>query len=152
MTSRLTRRNLLIGGAVAAVLPVGLVGSHALATRSGIVMGYLRGQFPGLAISDTNLQGFASEFLDRYGLDFTPWYAQETLFAMLDNPALAARAPARIQPEFEKLTRELVTKFLLSTDFFGAAEQRPERTTYLGFIDPYASACSNPLAKLGSLS
>lgn len=152
MKPRLTRRNLLVGGAAAAALPTGLLVSHAASHRSGMIVAYLQGQFPGLAVSRTNMEGFAKEFLSRNVGKFEPWYFHETIFLMLANPSLLPIAPAGLQADYEKFTRNLVTKFLLSTDFFGAGNQRPERTSYFGYADPYASTCSNPLAQPGSPS
>lgn len=49
---------------------------------------------------------------------------------------------------YRRLSDNVVSKYLLSTDFFqnGADENRP--VTYLSFYDPYTAVCRNPFVKL----
>lgn len=147
---RVSRRKLLIGAGAAAALPTGWLAVHANTWRSTIIADYLRGQLPGLAVSSTNMEQFAEQYVERdlSGGGYRAMVHHEKMFLMLANPMLAAVAPEATRSAFEALTRGLMTKFLLSTDFFGAGGQRPESTTYVGFSDPYESACSNPLANL----
>ncbi len=143
---RVTRRNLLIGGAAVAVLPAGLLASHAATSRSSMIVDYLRRQLPGLAIPDATLEQFAEEYLDQRVFDpgFSVYY--NAMFLMLANPMVAAAAPGRAKAAFEQFSRGLLSRFMLATDFFGAAEQQPERTHFIG-TDPYASGCANPIAR-----
>jgi len=145
---RVTRRNLLIGIGAAAALPSGWLAAHAATSRASIIADYVRGQLPGLAVSDTNMQGFSEEYLKRYVEGYGRKIYHEAIFLMLANPFVATASPDPVRSAFDKFSRTLLTKFLMSTDFFGAAGQRPENVTYLGFSDPYEFACSNPLANL----
>ena len=144
---RVHRRTVLIGGLAAVALPAGLLASQAAAARATIVVKYLRDQLPGLAVSQTDLQGFASEYLERNVSGGGHKVRYEAIFLILANPMLAAAAPSSARIAHEDFTRGLLTKFLMSTDFFGAAEQRPERTSYIAFNDPYDFGCSNPIAR-----
>ena len=148
--ARLTRRNLLIGGAAVAVLPIGLLVSHVASSRARTIASYLRAQLPDLRVSDTDLEGFAEEYMARNVAYHGRRYYFEVMFLLMANPMMAAASPAPVRLAYEKFTRSLLTRFLLSTDFFATGEQRPERTTYLGFSDPYTVGCSNPLAQFGS--
>jgi hypothetical protein len=147
--ARLTRRNLLIGGTVAAALPTGLLVSHVASSRAGTIVDYLRAQLPGLAVSNVDLEGFADEYIARNVTHHGRTYFFEAIFLMMANPMLAAASPAPIRLAHEKFTRSLLTRFLLSTDFFTTGKQQPQLTTYLGFSDPYTVGCSNPLAQFG---
>jgi hypothetical protein len=51
-------------------------------------------------------------------------------------------------PRRRPLPPDVYMRYLLSTDFFlhGADESR--RVHYVGFVDPYVTPCSNPLARL----
>lgn len=146
--ARLTRRKLLIGAGIAAALPTGWLATHAATSRSSVIADYLRGQLPGLAVSDTNLTQFAEEYLERHVTGHGRELYHEAIFLMLANPMLSAAAPEVVRVAFDKFSRILLTKFLFSTDFFGAGGQRPESTTYIGFSDPYDFGCSNPIANL----
>ena len=142
--ARISRRNVLIGGAVAATatVPLGFLGSYATSSHAEIIAGHLRQALPGLAISDTNLKSFANEYLARneHGRKF---------FLMMSNSMLADAAPGDVRTEYVRITRDLLTRFLFSTDFFGAGGQRPADTSYIDYSDPYLVACSNPLAQFG---
>ena len=143
-----TRRKLLIGAGAAAALPAGWLAVHANKWRTTIIADYLRGQLPGLAVSDTNLEGFAYEYIERYVAGAGRKVYHEAIFLMLADPVLVTAAPAVVRVAFDKFSRTLITKFLLSTDFFNAAGQQADKATYIGFSDPYGSACSNSLANL----
>lgn len=143
---RITRRKLLVGAGVAAAVPTGWLGIHAASSRSSIIAGYLREQLPGLAVSDTNVEQFANEYLERHVTGAGRKVYHEAIFLLLGSPMLAAATPQAVRLAFDKFSRNLLTSFLKSTDFFGAADLRLENTTYLGFFDPYKSACGNTLA------
>lgn len=146
MTTQVTRRKLLIGAGAVAALPTGWLGLHVTSSRPSIVVGYLREQLPGLAVSDTDLEEFSFNYLDRHVEGAGRNVYHQAIFVMLDSSAIATVVPEIVRSAFEKFSRHLLTGFLLSTDFFGAAKQKPANTTYIGFYDPYASACSNSLA------
>ena len=46
------------------------------------------------------------------------------------------------------LPREVFTDYLLSTDFFRYGADESRRVRYVGFYDPYATPCNNPLARV----
>lgn len=50
-------------------------------------------------------------------------------------------------PWLPRMEKQLVTRFLLSSDFFqrGADERQPVR--YLAYYDPYLRPCANPFAR-----
>ena len=148
--TRLTRRKLLLGTCVAAVLPTGWLAIHAGSSRVSIIKGYLRRQLPDLAITDINLEQFALDYVERYVDGAGRKVYHHAIFLLLDNPTLVSVTPEVVRVAFDKFSRQLLTRFLQSTDFFGDAGQRADKTTYAGMYDPYENACANPLADLAA--
>ncbi len=142
-----SRRSVLLGGAAAAVFPVGLAGSYLATSREHIVINYLRNLLPGLAVKDSDLATFATSFVDRLDPDGRRKLYFDTIFFFIQYPSLQGAIPGRYRPGYELYTRSLLTTFLLSTDFFTDAGQKPEQTSYVMFADPYEVGCRNPIAQ-----
>jgi hypothetical protein len=143
----LSRRSVLLGGAAAAVIPVGLAGSYLATSRERIVIDYLRYQLPGLAVKDADLESFAESFVDRLDPYGRRKLYFDTIFFFIQHPSLQGAIPNRYQPGYDLYTRSLLTTFLLSTDFFTDAGQKPEQTSYVMFADPYEVGCRNPIGQ-----
>lgn len=127
-----------------ALVPVGLTGSYLFDTPEQITAQYLKHLLPGLAVPDEELLAFTKTHIERLRSRRNLYY--DSIFFFMKNPTLEAAIPSRYQGGYEQITRELVTTFLFSTDFFSDAQQQPGRTRYLAFADPYDVGCANPLA------
>lgn len=145
--ARVSRRTLLLGGVAAAAVPAGVVAVHASRSRAEIAAGYIRQALPGLAVPDREIAAFAETYVGKIDPE-NQWRARyDAIFFMIANPSLEPILPARARRVYELETRHLLTTFLLSTDFFSAAGERPERTNFVAFSDPYALGCRNPIAR-----
>lgn len=144
---KLSRRALLGSGAAALALPpLGLLGLRGTGSAEEVVAFYLRHMLPGLAVPEADLQAFARDHLPRMRAYVSrPRY--EAVLLMMRRPQLEAIAPDQRRSDYQWLSRDLMTAFLFSTDFFTAAATRPERTRYIAYADPYAVGCRNPLAQ-----
>lgn len=141
-----TRRRFLLAGAAAAALPAGILVSR-IKDRQVIVVEYLRQKLPGLTVADADLDSFAQAYVATIDPKDSRWAHFETIFFVMGNTALEAAMPDRLRFAYDWQTRNLLTKFLFSTNFFGPAGQRPDRTDYVALADPYALGCRNPLAR-----
>ncbi len=143
----LSRRGVLFGGAAAGIVPLALTGSYLASSRQEIVVDYLRSVLPKLAVKNTDLESFASSYTERLDPAGRKSLYYDAIFFFLEYPSLQGVIPARYEHGYELITRSLLTTFLLSTDFFTEAGQKPQRTSYVAFADPYAVGCRNPLAQ-----
>jgi hypothetical protein len=136
-----------MGGAAVVALPVFLAGSFVLTSRAQIVVDYLRHVLPGLALSEPELASFAQQYVGRVDPQDRKKRYYDSIFFFMKNPTFEVAIPDRYKYGYELVTRNLLTTFLLSTDFFSVAEQRPEHTSYIAFADPYELVCRNPMAQ-----
>lgn len=141
-----TRRTLLIGGAATiAAPPLAFVGLRGLDGPEQVIAGWLRRALPGLAVAEPELLAFARTYLDGSSASGSR-PKLETFLTVMRRPWLEPALPEEARGGYDWFTRELLTDFLFSTDFFTAAGQRPEKTRFTAFADPYAVGCRNPLA------
>lgn len=144
---RITRRRWIAGGAAGVAAAGGAalyLGFDAAARPEAVIVEHLRRVLPGLATSQAELKTFAVEFLKR-----SPWRGPKlkVALAVMDTPEVLAALPAGSRAAYDWWSRQLLTTFLFSTDFFGAAERDPRRTTFVAYADVYDLGCSNPLAR-----
>jgi hypothetical protein len=142
-----TRRALLVGGLAAAAAATGLAAVQTAASRAELVIAYLRRSLPGLAVPDAEMMTFAQRYLSRIDPEDERKTYFDLLFLLLANPALQVAAWPGLREHLKLISRSLTTTFLMSTDFFGRAEQRPERTMFVAYADPYTLGCRNPMAR-----
>lgn len=150
---RPTRRALLGAAAVAIGLPaITFMGLRRFDSAEEVIVAYLRRELPGLAVSDGQMRGFADEHVCRRfsaGGKSATVQNQLVLAAMnLDQSTVRSLPESALAPYIYH-TRELMTTFLFSTDFFGPAGRMPGRTQFIAYADPYALGCRNPLAGFG---
>lgn len=143
--SALSRRA-FVGTGVAVLAGASGIGAAAYsATRAPdqTIARFIRHSVPGLAVDEDTLLAFSNRFLER-----SPWRGNRLRGALLvmDNPELARLMPDKFARAYDWFSRQIITGFLFSTDFFGAAQRRAERTNYVAFADPYEVGCANPLA------
>lgn len=137
MKTRITRRRLLLAATGAAV--TGLVGSTYFGTDyHEVLVSTIRTKLSYLKLEDGAPEAFARDFDADYG----PFHV-----SLLQK--LLGQQGVKTQVGAEDFDNIVVSRFLLSTDFFrnGSDESKPVR--YLAYFDPYTGACGNPFADLG---
>lgn len=139
---KLSRRGLLIGGGLAAVAAPTILAFDLLIRPHHAITAHLRRLLPHLAVETKDILVFAEQFLRETGGSLRHWREMGTMSL--------AFAPALIQERLGShpgpWSEELLTKFLFSTDFFGAANRDPTKTRYVAYADPWALGCANPLS------
>jgi hypothetical protein len=145
--ARISRRGLLLGGVAVAAVPTAFIASTAMASRADTAAGYIRHALPGLAVPKAELTGFAEEYVSRIDRHNRRKSYYDLIFFLMANPDAEGMLPARLLHAYQGATRYLLTTFLLSTDFFSAAGQRPELTNFIAYADPFELGCRNPLAR-----
>lgn len=144
MAERWTRRGflaLLAGGLAAAFAAIAWRGAEA----PDLIVAILRRRLGFLKVEDGVFESFSLAYLEAR----SEHRGQLARLALLAGP-LRFVTPYRFLPMGHPLRRledNVVTRFLMSTDFFqhGADESRPVR--YLAFHDPPTTACQNFVAR-----
>ena len=143
-----TTRRALLGGALFAggglLLAASLVKQRPDRWASIFVTRTVRRGLGDLAVDPQDVDRFATEFLasrpasDRFLLGFVG-IATPLLPVIVWLPA--ARRQLR------RAEDRIVSRFLLGSDIFREAADRPRRVRYLGLWDPYQAPCANPFAR-----
>src|SRR4051812_1845325 len=93
--------------------------------------------------------GSLRTFADEYIAAQRDYESQLRALSMVALPLQVASPYAWLKPgrALRRLEDNVVSRYLLSTDFFqnGADEGQPVR--YVAFYDPYAAPCRNPFAR-----
>jgi len=121
-----------------------LTGLYAYENRyRDLVVSVLRRNLAYLNLDEIDLYAFADEFVADRGTFGMRGHLLALAFPVLDrvdflNPR---------QEQMERFEYRVVSRFLLSTDFFwnGADESRPIR--YVSYNSPFQRACGNPFAQ-----
>lgn len=142
----INRRHLLLGAAIAAVVPATIAVGTVMTPHQNVVIGYLRHKLPGLAVSQIDLESHARRFTATVPFEHQQFH-YGIILAVMANPVLETTLAGHRRETYNEFTRRLMTGFLLSTDFFTSAEAQPSRTRYIAYRDPYELGCSNPLAR-----
>ena len=145
------RRLLLVGGLTTGTFA--FLGGASWLSRSGadLIASVIRRHLPDTELSDELIQTFATDFLifnreiRKHHAAFHALRVVGPLAFSQVSGALLSTKQARLLAEFE---REVVTRFLFSTDFFERGAKDWKEVTYQGFYDPYLRPCSNPLVGL----
>lgn len=153
---RLTRRQCLLGVTALTTLGVaGVIGTglltppkDAAARRIAKILRYL---IQGEPIPDDVIGVFATAYADRTSPQVT------SLRGLLKNTlmqlpykayrALAVARGSAHRQYLETTEAELVTAFLLSTNYYSDEVANGAPVAYVGLYDPYEAACQNPLAR-----
>lgn len=143
-----SRRRLIAGGAAGAAFAAGgalYLGFDAAARPEAVIAEHLKRSLPGLAVPDAELKAFAATWLKR-----SSWRGAKlkAALAVMDTPAVLAVLPASFRAAYDWWSRQLLTTFLFSTDFFSAAERDAGRTSFVAYADAFELGCRNPLANL----
>ena len=94
-----------------------------------------------LSLDQTGLDRFAADFVERLP-PIPPGTRQRLTWLAWAYPAYA-----RVFRPSE-LETEMVTSFLLGSDFFRRGTDETRVVRYIGFYDPYSMVCGNPFARL----
>lgn len=143
---RISRRMILLPMASAAVL-AGTVGTVRWMVRKpeDFVVGVLRGHLQGLRVDPAHFVTFAADYVRER----ENYQRQLAMFSFGGRPLGQAVRLGLLPPDhgFARTKDNIVSQFLLSTDFFqnGAATDRP--VNYVGFYDPHTQVCRNPFMK-----
>lgn len=138
----LSRRAILAGG-LGAVVVGGIAIAAPVVTPHSALTSWLRSQLPGLEISAEDLDLFADDFLARWELSKPK---QSVFILLMDRPFLRSLAPASVVERYERQSRAILTRFLLSTTMFD--EDWDGRTLeYVSFNDPFEWGCANIVAQ-----
>lgn len=139
----LSRRQLIAAGgagATAVLIYALYPGAHK---DRDFVMSVVRHNLAYLSFGETMLQQFADDFVLHETL---PDPGSLMLGATLTR--LAVSPIRHYRERFERFERRVVSRFLLSTDFFQNGRRIDELLTYNGLADPYETLCSNVIARL----
>lgn len=141
---KLSRRNLLIAGAAAGVVPAFIATRAVARTPQDTIVDHLRSTTGNRKISTANLYQFADKYVTirrpAFGAKF------DAAMVIMDNPWSKALLPPGRRTVYEGFERSLLTDFLFSTDFFTSGGRDMKRMAYEDFADPYSVGCRNPLA------
>ncbi len=155
-----TRRNLLMwgaaGGAGALAAGAGVLGLFgAYRSTPQFVEAIVRQKLNYVEISRADLQAFADDFtihlrhwVEQRGLG-KQFLVLRSFYTFTTWGVVESVTPARIRERINLLEEDVVSQFLLSTDFFEKEDPGTGRVPveYLGFYDPYSWPCRNPLAQ-----
>lgn len=138
---RISRRQLL-GGVLFGAL--GLGGLYAYENRyRDLVVSIVRDRLSYLDLSQVDLDAFADDFIaDRgaYGI-------RGRLFAwaypVIENAGFLNPMPERT----DTFEYRVVSRFLLSTDFFWHGSDETRAIQYVAYDNPYVRLCANPFAQ-----
>ena len=144
-----TRRRLFAGlGALAALGALGGL-SLLVHTRKSLIVQRIRVLLLAIEIDDAQLDAYARDFIahdvETRNIESLGLRAAAPL---LYSPALHRVMPARARQLLESYDRRIITGFLLSTDFLEVRSRGERRVSYIGFYEPYAMPCGNPLPQL----
>jgi len=112
---------------------------------SDILLAVLYRHLGHLKTRDGDFERFASEFPLTYR--YTPLMPWAGLAApVYSRTGIAAFVPGSAR--FRRFEEDVVSAFLLSTDFFWRGADETRELVYAGFYDPYYRPCQNPFAQL----
>ena len=126
---------------------LGLIGFYAYENRyKDLIVEILQDNLTYLNLEGIDLYAFAEDFINDRGT-----YGVRGHFLALAYPVIRHASFLNIErAQVERFEYRVVSRFLLSTDFFanGAIEALPIR--YVAFSNPYRRPCANPFAEITS--
>jgi hypothetical protein len=142
------RRQLLVGAAGA--LTASFIGVRAWQENAvvpglqgwqeNVIARIVRTQVPDAQVGDGDMEAFIQAFLaHRRQLD-------KILAVRAVLAPTSGLLPERLRKRLERLDHQVVSSFLLGTDYFDP--DRPSKTvSFIAYPDPYENGCANPLAR-----
>jgi hypothetical protein len=137
----LSRRQVMAGGlALTALSAIG--GYVAIADAQDFFTAMLHSELPGVKIGDATIRAFTSDAMKGRHSTFAPKLKVLSMASRVIGyrgvTAMLARSSG-----YEQFRRELLTQFLLTTDFFTLSDPTARELTYLG----PTLGCGNPFAQ-----
>jgi hypothetical protein len=148
---RVSRRTLLVGGAAGAVMAgTGLAGIGVAKAHfaEDLVRAVIRERFPDIRFTEEDMGRFVADFL-TYGVSPAErWLLRVagSVPGFSPGDGLRARLPSRLRKKLSDIEDDIMSMFLLSTDFFLRQPEDGPAVTYRAYADPLVNPCSNPLA------
>lgn len=148
---RPTRRQILLGGAGLGALSIGVGGHAVLATPADFFGAMMRAEMPGVNIPDSAIKDFVDQALKNRQSDFGPKLKILSAAARVGGYE-TLRATMGENFSFLKFRRDLLTDFLLGSDFFDHEDPvahyvgQPQNAVKFYTIEGY---CRNRFASLG---
>ena len=147
MTKRpISRRKALVG--LILMLAVGLIGTFRSreSKQEAMVRAVLRSRIGFLWLDSDGIQRFAEEFRDQFSPN-ERWKLTLLAVAFPAYPFWLGHSTPFIGERLARFEAQVVTAFLLGSDFF--REERDEIRTirFVGHYDPYSLICGNPCAR-----
>lgn len=141
MAGKLTRRNLLLfsGLGFLAASGAALFRSWATATETDIIVAILRNRLHPLKIEVEIFKQFSVEYIET-----RKEYADRLRFLGTFAELFSVITPYQLLPKghpWRRMENNIVSTFLLSTDFFQNGARTDIPVKYLGFYDPYRRPC-----------
>lgn len=139
MTSARRRRLLIGSGVVAVALGSGLGASYAFARAEDAVEAVLRRRLRPLEIDEAEIAKFSKDYVrtrSQYRSQLRLLGSLSALYRMVTPyELLSMRSPLR------RLEDNIVSSFLLATDFFEHGADMTRSLRYSGMHDPYVRPC-----------
>jgi hypothetical protein len=148
---RLSRRTLLVGGAAGAVVAgAGLAGIGVAKAHPAehLVRAVIRERFPDIRMTEEDMGRFVADFL-TYGVSPPErWLLRVagSVPGLSPGGGLRARLPGRLREKLSGIEDDIMSMFLLSTDFFQRQPEDGPTVTYQAYADPLVNPCTNRLA------
>lgn len=146
-----TRRTFMLSGLATATIG-SIATMYAVNDAEDFIVRVVRRHLPDLDISQADMATFAADFL-LYETRLTS--DARLRLAMKFHQVLFSDVVRRFMPDIyvrrlEKAERIILTKFILSTNFFVRDQAAGTKVQYIAFADPYRSGCGNPFARFDS--
>jgi hypothetical protein len=142
---QISRRKFLVLGGVSAITALYGWYEWHWGDPKDIVVAILNRRVGYLRVDSSTFDTFAKDYLE-----YRKTYKNELRKLSTFSPLLMSASPYSWLKQghpYRRLVDNVVSQYLLSTDFFqnGADERR--LVTYLSFYNPYTAACRNPFTR-----
>lgn len=145
--NRFTRRLFVTTATAFGAAVIGLGGRWWIgASPAAYVRGLILDRLPYLTLAPGTLEAFLRDMAEYERPSGNQRFA--TLFGLHLARGVTALAGGSFQEKLSYYETQLVTLFLMSSDFFQNGEDDSKPVRYRALADPYVSACSNPIAVL----
>ena len=142
---KFSRRKFLALGAVSGITALYGAYKWRWGDPTDVVVAILKRRVGYLRVEPGTFRTFAKDYVE-----FRKEYERElTVLSAVSLPLqfLSPYAWLRRGHAFRRLEDNVVSRYLLSTDFFQNGANESRLVTYLSFYDPYTAVCRNPFAR-----
>jgi hypothetical protein len=144
---KLTRRLFIAAAAATGAAVIGTGGKWWYGeSPTAYARGLILERLPYLKLAPGTLDAFVKDIAEYERPSGNQRFA--TLFGLHLAHGLTRLMGAGFRQKLDYYETQLVTLFLMSTDFFPNGEDIAKPVQYLALADPYVAACSNPIAVL----